>query len=250
MDKPSPQERIERFLRNAMTKEERNEFQHELDTNSELRKEFDLFTQIKQALGWNRQLQQLDGDLEQDGFFAKFDAKPRRRRLPWWSVAAAVLALIGAIWLWSIPSSPGWEELASVSIKDIDLEAAAGLRTLTKDDTTHLTLALAAIARRDYPEADDQLATIPQDDVAYGRAKLLLAYSALAQGNYLQARTYAQEARAVNQQLLDQQKADWLELKASIGAQTPDMQLLERLTTTATHRFSSQAQQLKEQLPK
>lgn len=250
MSKSSSADRIERYVQEAMTEAEIADFMEELERDEALQNELHYYQQLQQSMRWNRQLEQLDRRLEEEGFFAQSEQLPRPRSYRWWWAVAAALALLiaGMLW-WQSTRSPNWDSLATVEIKDIDLEAARIRGTRPLDTRSDLSGALAAIAAEDYSAAESYLQAIPAGDSTYARARLLLSYSALALEEYPRAGAYAREAYAASTQHLDRQKAEWLQLKASVGAKRPDRTLLDKIASDKKHRFSADALRLKAQLP-
>jgi anti-sigma factor RsiW len=252
MDKPSSEERIERYLRNNMNDAERRGFEQDLETNEELRTALETMKSIKDALGWNRSLGQLDKELEQEGFFdqlAKEDQPVRKPRRMWMAIAAAVTLLLvaGLAYLFN-PQTTDWNELAMVSVKEIDLEVA-GMRSPEATDTSLFSRALTALAQQDYAAASDLLQAIPDTHPEYSRIQLLRAYAALVQEDYQQVMAITQAMMADGEPSLATQKAEWLRVKASVGLQAPDRALLEQIAQNPEHRFANAAEALVADLP-
>jgi hypothetical protein len=251
MSKSSAEERIERYLRNALTEQERDRFQRDLKTDEDLRASLTMMEKIREALGWSHFLGQLDEELARQRFFAGI-AKEKRLwtiRRTWMAAAASVALLLIAGWSYLVTPDPtDWDALALVSIQQIDLEVA-GRRSLNATDTTTFYRAANALARQDYAAASELLRAIPATSPKYARAQVLRAFSALAQQDYPKVLEITEVILTESEPSLELQKAEWLRVKASVGLQSPDRLLLDKIAQDPDHRFTNSARQLLAELP-
>ena len=248
MENDEKQDQVERYSMNRLNEEERQEMEKAMKEDAELQEEANFLEDLREAISMTNALEEAEATLEADGFF-NTDTPPttaKIRPMRWLrplSIAASLLLLIFAAYNWLIIPQTDWKALSSVQLEEI--EFVPGVRQEgASSDSSLFGRAILALADGAFSEAEGLLVAVPEQDAGYARAQLLLAYSALQQGQYKQAQEYANTSRATAQRTGLQQKAEWLQVKAGLGLEQVDMILLNKMADTPGHRYQPKAKEL------
>lgn len=247
MDNNPNFERVDKYLNNELSEQERQELEnqaaHDEDLSAELERQQAAHKVLDLVIAKNLK-QQLE-DLEEE---SKVVAMPRQRRFSLYQLAAAasVLLIIGFGTLFFLNSSDDPAALASAYYETPDLNTQ---RSVSADPNTTdaLTQGLEMLNLEQYQEAITTLSTIEADNEQYIPAQYALGHAHYLAGQYQAAET-SFTAVSDSGDFRYAEEGEWYALLACLAQAQGCSTRLQAITNQTDHTYYLQAQQIAEKI--
>ena len=163
---------------------------------------------------------------------------------------AALLILFALAGWWYTRTSWSNEALANVSLTEMGMERSGSDRQISEQvpGSDPFNEGISALENGQFSAAISSFSNFDADDPGYPNAQLYLAFANLELGIYQEASRNAQTAIEVSIDPALRQKAEWLLVKASLGAGNLNDALLDSIAGNNSHRFQEDAQALQKDL--
>ena len=254
---------IEKYVNGAMNTAEATSFEAIMKTDKVLAQEVDFYKQVATVAMWKGALEEADADLlkeeeeeiplatqstEATAKLVPIQPKTNVRRLGirrLLSYAASVSILLIAAGAWF--ANTNYSSAALMELKDNKLALSASAVRGINGQTDTFAPGLKALKEKDFASATTFFETIETNSDRYAEARLYLSYLRYQQKQYEQTISNTRLVM-ISGNLVQQQKAEWLELQALLALDRTDAsfdQLVEKVATDEQHLFQKEAIKLR-----
>ncbi|RMG86503.1 MAG: hypothetical protein D6714_04125 [Bacteroidetes bacterium] len=244
-------ERIEKYLNEEMTPEEKVAFQRDLKQDEALKTAFLIQKAESEAIE-RMALEHLRGRLRE---VRKTSAKPSPniRRLPRWAaVAAGVLVVLGCLWVWSQMGQPNArEKLVERAFQKTFAGFSTSVRSLSTDTELQKHLTLLENGDR-LSEVIAFLQSLPPEHPAFARTRLDLALAYYKNGQFENSVRQCSEYLKLAPENYEAPYAEYLGFLAATraGNEVEANAFWERIRKKPNHPFFNNVSELRAQLTK
>lgn len=243
-------DRIEAYLEGRLDEQQKKAFDQELQTNTELRDEFDLFKMSREAVEVEiaNDLRQSFKDWQSEDESKTVTEKPQLKvvsinRRRWLSMAAAACVfLVAGFFVWNLSNSVSNPGLAA---NYYTTPSVSNFRS-GADSDTNFQNGLTFYQENKLNEANTTLNNIPSSSPEYTKAQYLVGHIAMQEKNYATAITAFKNVVAKNDPRW-QEQAEWNLILAYLGNDDNSgefISLLNQITGNDSHSYHQQAVEL------
>lgn len=263
-------DRIEQFLFNEFSTEEKRQFEEELKNNPALAEEVALhklehkvlitFSDshlLNEMANWQIQVQvQVE-----EPKVVPIQKKMRRLPLYRWSAAASIALLLGFMGWYAYSLNPSAKSIALTYFnEDVENVVDRGKRPTPEEEKGSLLEAQTLIADSKFTEALKQLSSVKKGDADYIFAQFLLGVTYFKQKEYSKAKYAFETTKKLSDPSLNVfskkaiiQSADWYEVLARLALDSKDPEipgLLNDIAANPDHNHKMRAKKLQANLEK